>query len=279
MIFPLAVYPKARGSTPSRSTVFGNCQVLPKARASGRLFLPCAGPVKRGQCRPSTSRAAAAAPPPASAHALQRTLGLAHGAVPHSVAGPLAHVWRTHRSNPGPHTGCRARRSASAAPSRMASQDSHERPVPQSPPRPPPSQHVAHTAHAPAPHITEVRSPSRRQDGAAEVPQSDEMEVDLATEVRPHAHPPARPRPARVAPWAAPHTAAHEPLHALTPWAFALRRISTRTRRGRHSKRTRASGMRNNRGGGRLRRKSAQGRSISRPRAAQGLSSPQRGWR
>ena len=175
---------------PWDSTAFGNCQSFAQTARERSPFFAVCWRVKRGPCRPSTSRAAAAAHPPASTHALQRTLGLAHGAVPHSVAGPLAHVWRTHRSNPGPHTGCRARRSASAAPSRMASQDSHERPVPQSPPRPPPSQHVAHTAHAPAPHITEVRSPSRRQDGAAEGPQSDAMEVDLTTEARLHAHRP-----------------------------------------------------------------------------------------
>ena len=77
---------------------------------------------------------------------------------------------------------------------------------------------VAHTAHAAAPHITEVWSPSCWQGGAAEVPQSDAMDVDelgLTMEVRPHA--PAHPHPTRVAPWPAPHTAAHEPLHALTP--------------------------------------------------------------
>jgi len=60
---------------------------------------------------------------------------------------------------------------------------------------------------------TEVWSPSRRQGGAVEEPQSDAMDVGLTMEARPHAPPPCEgPRPARVAPWAAPHTAAHEPL-------------------------------------------------------------------
>ena len=70
----------------------------------------------------------------------------------------------------------------------MASQDSHEPPVP---PRPtqPHLRSVARTAHAPAPHITEVWSPSRWQGGAAEVPQSVAMDVDLTTEARPHAYP------------------------------------------------------------------------------------------
>jgi hypothetical protein len=46
---------------------------------------------------------------------------------------PWRDHWRTHRNNPGPHTGCRLRRCASAPPARMASQDSHERPVPHAP--------------------------------------------------------------------------------------------------------------------------------------------------
>ena len=43
----------------------------------------------------------------------------------------------------------------------MASQDSRERPVP-APHAPPPSQHVAHTAHTPAPHIADLRFGHRR---------------------------------------------------------------------------------------------------------------------
>ena len=81
----------------------------------------------------------------------------------------------------------------------MASQDLHERPVP---PRPAPPAFAARPTllmHLRRTLRTDVWSPSRRQDGAVEGPQSDAMEVDLATEVRPHAPPPcaAPPRPRR----------------------------------------------------------------------------------
>ena len=173
------------GKTPSLSTAFGNYQVSARQRASGRFFLRCAGPVKRGPCHPPR-------PVPRRIRQLPRTLCSARSGGTRRCPSQCSGTIGTHTgTTPGPHTGYRARRCASAPPPRMASQDSHERPVPRA--HAPHLRSVAHTAHAPAPHITEVRSPSRREDGAAEVPQSDEMEVDLATEVRPHAHPPARP--------------------------------------------------------------------------------------
>ena len=186
--------------------------------------------------------------------------------------------WRTHRSNPGPHTGCGARRCASAPPARNGLAGLARPPGARAPT--PPAFTAWPTSLMPM-RRTLLRFGHRRAGRAvwSRCPRATRWKWIWRPRCGRTLHPPARPRPARVAPWAAPHTAAHEPLHALTPWAFALRRISTRTRRGRHSKRTRASGMRNNREGGLLRRKSAHGRSSSRPRAAQGLCSPQRGWR
>ena len=97
--FPLAVYTNAKGSPLRIRPHLETAKFYPNS-AQRAPFLPCAGPVKRGPCRPSTSRAAAAAPPPTPAHALQHTLGVARGAVPHSVAGSLAHTpeqpWPSH---------------------------------------------------------------------------------------------------------------------------------------------------------------------------------------
>ena len=75
----------------------------------------------------------------------------------------------------------------------MTSQLSHERPV--HPARAPlPSQRGPHLSCPCAAHHP-CYAPSCRQDGAAEQPQSDAMDVDLTLEARPHAHPPLR-RPA-----------------------------------------------------------------------------------
>ena len=60
---------------------------------------------------------------------------------------------------------------------------------------------VAHISHAHAPHFAEVSVTVALQDGVAEVPQSDAMEVDSTMEARPHAPPPLRgpaPRPASL---------------------------------------------------------------------------------
>jgi hypothetical protein len=143
-------------------------------------------------------------------------------------------------------------------------------------PSPPPSQRGPHLSCPCAAHHGLIWSPSRRQGGAVEEPQSDAMDVDSTMEARPHAPPtPARPlpRPRRSLACSA-HSGA-ESLHVLTPLGLRTPRISTRTQRGRHS-RTRASGKRNDsRNGGKLRRKSPQGRSSSRPSTAQGRCTPQ----
>ena len=167
----------------------------------------------RGPCRPPRPM-----PPKQHIRLPQRTRraharvahGAVPGAVPHGVAWPLAHTaeqpWPSHwlwcsqvRERATSENGLAG---LARAPGALAHTPPHLR-------------SVAHTAHALAPHITEVWLPSRRQGGAVEEPQSDAMDVDTTMEVRPHA--PAHPHPTRVAPWPAPHTAAHEPLHALTP--------------------------------------------------------------
>jgi hypothetical protein len=88
---------------------------------------PRAGVRRPEVCGTSASRAAAAAHPPVPAHALQHTLGVARGTVPHAVAWPLQHT----PEQPAPHSGCRVRRCARTPPPRKASQDLHDRPVPQ----------------------------------------------------------------------------------------------------------------------------------------------------
>jgi hypothetical protein len=170
--------PRLRGSR--------QCSELPTERADSerrpRRLPRCDHRTAPSSVPPSTSRVARAAPPPAPAHALQHTLGVARGAVPHAVAGPLAHT----PEQPAPHSGCRVRRCARAPPPRMASHDSHERPVPHAP-HLPPSQRGPHLSCPCAAHL--IWSPSRRQGGAVEEPQSDAMDVDSTMEARPHAPP------------------------------------------------------------------------------------------
>jgi hypothetical protein len=117
--------PRLRGSR--------QCSELPTERADSerrpRRLPRCDHRTAPSSVPPSTSRVARAAPPPAPAHALQHTLGVARGAVPHAVAGPLAHT----PEQPAPHSGCRVRRCARTPPPRMASQDLHDRPVPHAP--------------------------------------------------------------------------------------------------------------------------------------------------
>ena len=119
----------------------------PRTRESGRGL--CRGVISgrhRGSMLPSTSRAAEAAPPPASSARSAHTLRVARGPVPHTVAGALQH--RPEQSWPSHWLRC-WQVHGRATSEKMASQDSHERPVPP----PPHSRSVAHTSHAPVPHI------------------------------------------------------------------------------------------------------------------------------
>ena len=168
--FSVGCLPKAKGPA-IRPFAFDCFWKLPKFHpnsARAVAFLPCVGRVKRGPCRPSTPRAAGVAPPPASTHALQRTLGLAHGAVPHSVAGPLAHApeqpWDSHWlpcsqvcERDASENGLAGLARAPGAPA----------------PTPPTIRSVAHISHAHAPHIADLRfgtvaSAGRCGRGAAE---------------------------------------------------------------------------------------------------------------
>ena len=166
----------------------------PRTRESGRGL--CRGVISgrhRGSMLPSTSRAAEAAPPPASSARSAHTLRVARGPVPHTVAGALQH--RPEQSWPSHWLRC-WQVHGRATSEKMASQDSHERPVP-----PPPAlaQRGPHLSCPRAAHLHEGLAPSCRQDGAAEGARSDAMDVDSTIEARPHAHPPLR-RPAPPAP-------------------------------------------------------------------------------
>ena len=82
--FPLADYSKCQGFDPWHFDLIWKLPSSAQTTRSGRLFL-CWRAKTGGLCH-LRFRAAAAAHPPAPAHALQHTLGVARGAVPHAVA-------------------------------------------------------------------------------------------------------------------------------------------------------------------------------------------------
>ena len=120
----------------------------PPTSESGRGFLPrrdhrTAPRFHAALHAPCRRGSASASPSTPSAHMLR----VARGPVPHTVAGALQH--RPEQSWPSHWLRC-WQVHGRATSEKMASQDSHERPVP---PPPPHSRSVAHTSHAPVPHI------------------------------------------------------------------------------------------------------------------------------